>query len=65
MMIAIVVMFILCWLPIQTFNLIIYNEWYLDIMEFETFKNIYVSIFFGCHFLAMGKQLIAETLVKD
>jgi hypothetical protein len=55
MMIALVVMFVFCWLPIQTFNMIIYNEWYIELMDFETFENNYVSIFFGCHFIAMGK----------
>ncbi len=54
MMTAVVVMFVLCWLPIQAFNMIIYNEWYTEIVDFDTFQNSYVSIFFGCHFLAMG-----------
>jgi hypothetical protein len=56
MMIALVVMFVFCWLPIQTFNMIIYNEWYIKIMDFETFQNNYVYIFFGSHFIAMGKR---------
>jgi hypothetical protein len=56
MMITLVVMFVFCWLPIQTFNMIIYNEWYIELMDFETFQNNYVYIFFVCHFIAMGKR---------
>jgi hypothetical protein len=55
-MIAVVVMFVFCWLPIQAFNLIVYNKWYSKIMNFKTFKNIYIPVFFGCHFIAMGEK---------
>lgn len=58
MMSAVVLMFILCWLPIQSYNLLLFTEWYKKLMDFKTFLKLYIPVFFGCHFLAMGKTYV-------
>ena len=62
MMCAVVVMFVFCWLPIQVFNLFVYNEWYLKLIDYRTFLKLYIPVFFGCHFLAMGKNILCSQI---
>lgn len=58
MMVTIVVMFALCWTPIQLFNLM---TWILnDYFTTKTLShiNVYVSLFFVCHFFAMAHSAV-------
>lgn len=55
MLITIVVLFFLCWLPLNTYIMIVDNKWY---SQNDTFSENYVAIFFVSHILAMGKIYI-------
>ncbi|XP_054157285.1 neuropeptide Y receptor type 5-like [Oppia nitens] len=58
MLVILVISFAACWLPIQVFNLVM---WLCDDCRTLTSQfqiNIYVSIYFICHFLSMAHALI-------
>lgn len=55
MMASVVFVFILFWMPIQTFNVIIYFQHYLFVNGLESLDyDLYVAIFFFCHWLSMA-----------
>ncbi|KPM07827.1 Neuropeptide Y receptor type 2-like protein, partial [Sarcoptes scabiei] len=58
MLTILVGLFIVCWLPIHSFNLILYFAPNIMNIETETMYNVYYSSFFASHYLSMVHSLI-------
>ncbi|XP_013787877.2 RYamide receptor-like [Limulus polyphemus] len=58
MLVLVVVLFTICWLPIQTFNLLVYLDSDFLIVTNEKEYNIFVASFFICHWMSMANSFV-------
>lgn len=59
MLVAVVILFAFCWLPLQIFNLIFtfHSQLLVDLI-YAYGNNVYMSIFLASHWLAMAHSCV-------
>ena len=59
MLILIVIMFLVCWLPIQLFILIVdFAPALLQSIKTQQDEPVYLGVFYACHWMAMANSFI-------
>jgi hypothetical protein len=58
MLVTIVVLFALCWLPLQTFLLLYYFVPGFDSYQTDDEKKVYALSYFVCHWLANANSMV-------
>ncbi|PSN38871.1 RYamide receptor [Blattella germanica] len=58
MLVTIVVLFVLCWLPLQTFLLLYYFVPGFDSFQSVSEKRVYALSYFACHWLANANSMV-------
>lgn len=58
MLVTIVVLFALCWLPLQTFLLLYYFVPGFDSYQTDEERKVYALSYFACHWLANANSMV-------
>ncbi|KAJ4441730.1 hypothetical protein ANN_11588 [Periplaneta americana] len=58
MLVTIVVLFALCWLPLQTFLLLYYFVPGFDSLDSDHDRKVYALSYFACHWLANANSMV-------
>lgn len=58
MLVAVVILFLICWLPIKILMTVItYSPEWLFIDDLQS-NNVYIATFFICHWMAMANSFV-------
>jgi len=65
MLLILVIGFVICWFPLQLFNLIFWLFDDLRIPTSKTYYYIYVGTYFACHWLSTGLKISLSNFSKN